>query len=387
MKVILLFLVFSSLVLAQDAATPTPTPAVSPSPEPAVDQQIPTADPSGPTQEPTPAPETTPAPPVSVSNLLDSLSIADLQEALTLLKANYIHPDELSEESLARALMQGIVERLGPGVDLLPAPAAASQAVAAHPFLAEMLDERIGYVRLGELSAENVNQLDSSLDQFNSKGLKSVVLDLRATPPSNNLDRAVEVIKRFVPKGRVLFTVRKPSEKQERIFTSDQDPRFQGLTMLLVDGDTAGAAEIIAAGIRAGTKAMVLGEQTAGRAVEYEDRQLRGGRVLRMAVAEVVVADSKPIFPDGIKPELIVQLAPEERDEIFQHSREKGVSQFVFDKERPRMNEAALIAGTFPELDAFQAEQAGDPSTPGLRDVVLQRAVDLITTISIYESR
>ena len=58
------------------------------------------------------------------------------------------------------------------------------------------------------------------------------------------------------------------------------------------------------------------------------------------------------------------------------------MSQFVFDTERPRMNEAALVANTNPEISAApEADEATEP----LRDTVLQRAVDLVTAISFYK--
>jgi hypothetical protein len=74
--------------------------------------------------------------------------------------------------------------------------------------------------------------------------------------------------------------------------------------------------------------------------------------------------------------------------QIFAESKEKGVSQFVFETERRRMNEASLVANLNPEIDTAQAAQRdrGRPQT-ALRDTVLQRAVDLVTAISFYQSK
>jgi hypothetical protein len=63
---------------------------------------------------------------------------------------------------------------------------------------------------------------------------------------------------------------------------------------------------------------------------------------------------------------------------------------FVFETDRPHLNEAALLAGTNPEIDAAQAAQQrrgqnGDP--PALHDAALQRAVDVVTSIAVYEKQ
>ena len=63
---------------------------------------------------------------------------------------------------------------------------------------------------------------------------------------------------------------------------------------------------------------------------------------------------------------------------------------FVFETDRPHLNEAALLAGTNPEIDAAQAGQqrrvrGGD--APPLHDAALQRAVDVVTSIGVYEKQ
>ena len=66
----------------------------------------------------------------------------------------------------------------------------------------------------------------------------------------------------------------------------------------------------------------------------------------------------------------------------------KGMSRFVFENERPHLNEAALLAGTNPELEAIEAAQHGVASAKEtLHDPVAQRAVDLVTSLAIYQKR
>jgi hypothetical protein len=342
-------------------------------------------------QAPAPEPAVVPAPkiapPLTVRAAVDSLTDADLDQLIKLLKENYINPGALSESELKRATVQGVLDRLGPGAAILEASAGGGSG--ASPFRAEILDNRIGYIRLGATTAGNVGELDAALQKFTEKALPAVIIDLRATPPSSEFEETAEVCRRFCPKGKVLFSVKKPNLKQEQILTSKDDPKYRGILVALVDRDTAGNAEVIAAALRTHVNALVIGQQTKGEAVEFADYPFPGGKLLRVAVAEVSLPESVPVFPGGVKPDVAVDVPQETTETLLKLELEKGVSEFVFESERPRMNEAALVAGTNPELDAVQAAQKakGEKPKPPLRDAVLQRAVDFITTIAIYEKK
>ena len=351
-------------------------------PEKQPDAEKPAAPPAKPAAKPR-----KPGEPLTTRAAVDSLSDTDLDQVISLLKDNYISPDALSDDELKRAAVQGIIDRLAPGASIAEAPAAGASQVS--PFRAEIIDGRIGYARLGATTPGNVGELDAALQNFADKKLGSVVLDLRATPASAEFEQTAEVCRRFCPKGKVLFSVKKPNIKQEQILTSKDDPKFHGIVVVLVDRDTAGNAEIIASVLRTHVRAMVIGQQTKGEAVEFAELPLPGGLLLRVAVAEVALPDNVAVFPGGLKPDLAVDVAQETTNEVLKKELEKGVSEFVFESERARMNEAALVAGTNPELDAIQALQKakGEKPKPPLRDAVLQRAVDFITTIAIYEKK
>jgi carboxyl-terminal processing protease len=155
---------------------------------------------------------------------------------------------------------------------------------------------------------------------------------------------------------------------------------------VLADRETVGGAEALAAVLRLYNKALIIGQPTAGRAVEYSDLPLPGGKILRVAVAEAVLPDGQSLFPDGVKPDLPVEMSIPEKRQIFQLSTDKGMAQFVYETERPHLNEAALLAGTNPELDDAQRRTRSREKLPA-RDPVLQRALDLVTSLEIYQRR
>ncbi|MGC1480405.1 MAG: S41 family peptidase [Chthoniobacterales bacterium] len=334
-----------------------------------------------PTPEPTPEPTPVPTPP-PLRDMVDGLSESQTEQAISALRSDFLDPSDTEDKSIRRATLEGLVRRLSPGAFITTEEAAARTAEPGE-FLAEILDARIGYVRLGGLDSESLAQMDSAIENFATNNLNALILDLRDTPPSQDFDVAADFARRFSPKGKLLFSIQKPSVKQERILTANQDPTFDGVLVVLTDRNTAGAAEALAATLRLNAKAMVIGDVTSGEAVEFEDVPLGDGKILRVAVAQVVLPEVGPIFPAGLQPDILAALTPERQAEIFRLSREQGVSQFVFENERPHLNEAALVANTNPEIDPALANRKHQENW----DSVLQRAVDLVTAISFYSGR
>lgn len=319
----------------------------------------------------------TPAP--TLRETVNSLDAPQVQKAVEALQSNFLSPSALDESSKQKALLEGLLRRLAPGASIVTAESAEAHPEPV-PFLAEILDDRAGYIRPGKLDAETLSQLDASLANFSEKKLPAVILDLRAVAGGSAFESAADFARRFCPKGRMLFSIQKPSAKQERILTSNQGPAFEGTIVVLTDPDTSGAAEALAATLRINAGAMIIGSDTAGEAVEFSEVPLGGGKILRVAVSQVVLSENATIFPGGVKPDIAISLPSGVLAEIHAAAKDKGVSQFVFDSERPRLNEAALIASTNPEIESTR-----DRARPPLRDTVLQRAMDLVTAISFYK--
>lgn len=385
MKCLALLALTSTALFAQSPAPTLPNGALPPpekTPTPAAATPSPSA-----TPKPSPKPTATATPTATpsahaASNPIDLLSPDDVKQAVTLLKEHYVQSDRLTDTGLGRATLQGLLERLGSGVALVDAP---DPNEAASPFRSEILGDSVGYVRLGDLTKSNLEELSAALKKIAEKPVKSVILDLRATALSSDYDLAAEVAKSFGAKGRLLFTQKKSSSGPEQIFTANVDPAFQGLLIVLVDDATAGAGEVLAAALRSQAQALVVGEKTAGRAVAFSDLRLSGGKILRVATAEISVPDVT-IYPGGVQPDIVIA-QPEVR-EILQAELSAGVLPLLHETPRIRMNEAALVAGTNPELDALEAaqQQKTPPKTPP-HDAQLERAMDLITTISLYEKK
>jgi hypothetical protein len=333
-------------------------------------------------QSPTPKPPPSVTP--STKQLIESLTAPDLDAAVSLLKKNFTSPDAINETQLSRATIEGLMTRLGPGLMLLADKNAGPPEISA-PFYSEILENHVGYLRLGALNAANLQAMEKKIAEFATKKADALIVDLRASA-GNDFESAAEFAKRFTAKGKTLFTLKKQG-KQDRAFTSDREPAYQGLIVVLADADTSGGAEAFASALRFYDKAMIIGQGTAGRAVEYSDLPLPSGKILRVAVAEVVAADGKSLYPAGVKPDLPVEMSMVDKRQIFSATGDKGMTPFIFESERPHLNEAALMAGTNPELESAEQRRGRAQERSMPRDAILQRALDLVTSLEIYQKR
>ncbi|PYJ03352.1 MAG: hypothetical protein DMF00_00280 [Verrucomicrobia bacterium] len=377
----LLLAAFALSIFTATLAAQSPTPKLPPQTPPGTAPQTASKSSAAPASSPSASPTT--------EDVVNSLGPADLQTFITLLKSNFVDPDAITDTELNRATVEGLTARLPRGVMLLPSKENVP-AVPPSTLYSEIIAGHIGYIRPGSLNSANLQALDKALSGFSGKKVNALILDLRASGMTSDSALAAEFAKRFCPRGKMIFTLRKPAGRQDRAFNSDRDPTFRGLVMVLADSETAGAAEAIAAALRFHDKALVIGQPTAGRAAEYSDLPLPNGKILRLAVAEMISPEGRSLFADGVKPDLPVEMSPADKRQIFQASGDKGMGPFIYEAGRPHMNEAALLAGTNPEVEAAEAAQqrrGRAPEKPPPHDPVLQRALDVITSLEVYQSR
>lgn len=327
-----------------------------------------------------------PADSAGVKATVDALTDADVQQALDNVRSSYIESSTLTQEVVNRATLQGLLERLGGGVSVHQ-----SAATPAEPrlFRSETIDGGIGYVRFGAIDKTNVAQFDAALAEFARKNVSALILDLRAAAPGGDLEQAAELIKRLTPKGKVLFTLHRSGGAQDRLFTSNQDPAFHGVSVTLVNHDTAGASEVVAAALRLLANTLAVGQTTAGQAAEFSERPLSAGKVLRVAVAEVRLPQKLVIFPEGLRADIPVRISPTLETDVLRAELENGVADYMLEPESVHLNEAALVAGVNPEIDEAEAAQkpGATKKRTSLSDPALERAVDLIATVHVFGAK
>lgn len=346
-----------------------------------------------PAQAEQPAPVPSRAGPVSVATapslspatgkLVDALNQTQLQEAFRLLRSGFIKREQLTYEELNRAALQGVLDRLESGAMLLT-PTTLAEADSPYPFHAQKLGQAVCYVRPGRFNADEIPALDGALAEFLADAkLQTLILDLRSPQPLANFETAAALLGRFRPPGELLFKVTRPGDPSPRLFVSKSSPKsWDRQLLVLIDRETGNSAEIIAAVLQRKSKSLVFGERTPGLTVEYEDVPLATDRILRYAVAEVLLADDVSLFRKGVIPDIPVPSTIAGKHVLYRDSEHKDILDLIHIPPRPQVNEAALVSRTNPELDYYLAKSNKKPTPwdkPPVQDRVLHAALDLLT--------
>jgi hypothetical protein len=310
--------------------------------------------------------------------LLDKLPQNSIQSAFQILRRDYIRKEDLSYEELNRAALQGLLERLDFGAELVPAK---SDEKPAMPYVhAEFLAPDVAYLRPETFAQGEGAQFQSALEGIMEKKARHLILDLRAGG-KGNFEEAAAVLQTFLPAGELMFKMKQLHSDEAELFISKGSPLWTGRVVVLIDGETGHAAEAVAAALDARERALLIGERTRGATVRYSDVALDDHTILRYASAEMLLPDGTSRFKVGLEPDYNMAGDRKEKRLAFEGSRGKSHLPYVNDRVRPRFNERALVHDQNPELDDYIRRSKGQ-SLPGdegqTRDVVSQRAMDLI---------
>jgi hypothetical protein len=310
--------------------------------------------------------------------LLEKLPQNAIQSAFQVLRRDYIRREDLTFEELNRAALQGLLERLDFGAEIIGRDGAKPAATAS--VLAEFLAPGIGYIRPESFEEGTGALFEKSLSDLASKKAEHLVLDLRAGG-IGLFDEAGLVLQCFIPQGEMMFKMKQLNSDDAELFISKQAPLWDRRVVVLIDGETGNAAEAVAACLRARGRALVMGGKTRGATVRFAEVQLDENATLRYASAEMMLPDGTSFFKKGVTPHFAVAADLGEKHKVFEGSHGKSLAPYVRDRVRPRFNEKALVHAQNPELDDYVKRSTGQ-SLPGdqgqVRDVVTQRALDLL---------
>ena len=130
----------------------------------------------------------------------------------------------------------------------------------------EVRPDGVGYIRLTEFGRHSGDEFARELHNLQSQGITGLVLDLRDNP-GGLLAATPEVLEPLLQRGQlVTFTKgRDPDDEQRLLITGDGDVHFDGPMAVLVNHDSASAAEIVTGALQDTRRAVIVGEQTYGK--------------------------------------------------------------------------------------------------------------------------
>lgn len=183
------------------------------------------------------------------------------------------------------------------------------RVVSKQTFKADLTDE-VGYIRIDNFTQEAGEELEKYLEYFNSAGKKGLVLDLRSNP-GGLLNAAVDVSALFLGPGKLItYTQGRPSSEGERHYREYRAPstakKWDKLLVVLVDGRSASASEIVTGALKDHGRATIAGLKTFGKGSVQEIFSLPDNANLRLTVAYYFTPSGVCIHRIGIVPDIEV---------------------------------------------------------------------------------
>ena len=170
----------------------------------------------------------------------------------------------------------------------------------------QMLPDGLAEITIKQFDGDTGSLFTAALKQAEASKPKGLILDLR-NDPGGYVDQAVAVAQDLVPAGPILKVV--DAHGTAQTFTSTSDPTIPPLAVM-VNGNSASAAEILAGAIQARKAGVIIGEQTYGKGSVQELFNLSNGGALKMTIAHDYTPTGAPINGHGITPDIIVPPPP-----------------------------------------------------------------------------
>ena len=305
------------------------------------------------------------------------------------------HLSGISATELNRTSVQALVSALSPRVSLTSGEVAARLGEGQPVSKAGVFDGRVAYLRVGRVSTGLAAGLREAYQKVaGTNKLNGAVLDLRYTV-GDDYAAAVDAADLFVKKEGPMLDwgngLARSKEKAEPLAAP---------VAVLINGQTAGAAEALAAVLRDTGAALLLGTRTAGQAMVAKEYPLSDGQKLRIAVAPVRLGDGSALSADGVKPDISVEVNPQEERAYYSDPFKEfprtnllagttiaatGSNTGTNRTRRARFNEAELVRehkeGSNLDLDLDAPES--DAGKPPVRDPALARALDVLKGLAV----
>lgn len=175
----------------------------------------------------------------------------------------------------------------------------------------EMKEDKIGYIRITEFDTVTYNQFAEALTELENKGMKGLVVDLRANP-GGSLMTVSEILDLLLPEGTIVYTEDK-NGKQE-VLSSDEEHQFTKPFAVLVDGNSASASEIFAGAIQDYELGPIVGTTTYGKGIVQQIIDLDDDTCVKLTIAEYFTPNGRNIHKKGIEPDVEVEYEKNEEN-------------------------------------------------------------------------
>ena len=242
----------------------------------------------------------------------------------------------------------------------------------------------VGYIRITSFSEQTATGVARAMQKVRNEigeGIKGLVLDLRNNP-GGLLDQSVKVSDAFLERGEVVSTrSRRPDEAQR--FNSKPGDIADGVPMVvLINGGSASASEIVAGALQDHRRAIIMGTRSFGKGSVQTIIPLAGHGAIRLTTAHYYTPSGRSIQATGITPDIVVEQARIEPVDQGRRRRERDLRGAL---SNPNASPKSDDADKDEDKDKDKKDQSASTSPP--QDYQLARAVDLLRGLALYRTR
>ena len=154
----------------------------------------------------------------------------------------------------------------------------------AVPFFGK-IDEKTGYIVLSQFNNKATLQTKEAVEQLKREGAEKIILDLRGNP-GGLLNEAISICNLFVPKNEVIVTTKSKIEKHNSVYKTTREPIDTQIPLvILVDGRSASASEIVAGALQDLDRAVIIGSRSFGKGLVQRPIDLSYGTQIKITIS------------------------------------------------------------------------------------------------------
>jgi carboxyl-terminal processing protease len=249
------------------------------------------------------------------------------------------------------------------------------------------LEEGYGYIRLAQFQERSDRDLQRSLEKMAAEksGIKGVVLDLRNNP-GGLLTQAVRIADLFLDSGMIVYTEGRIESQKQKYFAQKDGSWMDFPMVVLVNGGSASASEIVAGALQDHKRAVVLGTKTFGKGSVQTILPLDDSSALRLTTARYFTPKGRSIQAAGIVPDIIVESVPQAEGKV-EEKRRPNLREENLPHHLPNQQQTPNSQQEPGEKDKEKQIPSSGPTGDDSidNDAQLKRALDLLKSWDVFK--
>jgi carboxyl-terminal processing protease len=151
--------------------------------------------------------------------------------------------------------------------------------------LFDMVNEKTGYIALTKFNRKASRETENALKELRAEGAESIILDLRGNP-GGLLIEAINIVNLFVPKGQLIVTTKSKVEKYNKTYYTRNNPIDTQIPLVvLIDGGSASASEIVSGSLQDLDRAVIIGSRSFGKGLVQRPKPLTYGTQVKVTIS------------------------------------------------------------------------------------------------------